>query len=133
MSVDAAFKLFDSFEGIIERTAIQNVLEKHFLILLEEYGVDLQEILSMFLADQNEPPIYNNMPMIAGALNWSIGLELRATTPMAKFRKCSTALLSSDEMAEVESTHTYILELLHSYNLQRQQEWDFWEMVNPGQ
>jgi len=123
VSVDAAFKLFDSFEGIIERVSIQNILEKHYLSLLAAYKIDLGQIMQMFISNQDKPPIYNNMPPIAGALNWCLGLEMRATIPMLKFRQCGQALLESDEMIEVEAMHTHILELLHSYNLQQQQEW----------
>ena len=55
----------------------------------EEFEAEVQaKCVELFLADQDDPPIYNNMPPIAGALNWSLGLELRATTPMAKFRRC---------------------------------------------
>eukprot|EP00656_Telonema_subtile_P018040 TRINITY_DN1972_c0_g1_i10.p1 TRINITY_DN1972_c0_g1~~TRINITY_DN1972_c0_g1_i10.p1 ORF type:complete len:4525 (-),score=1414.93 TRINITY_DN1972_c0_g1_i10:97-13671(-) len=123
VSVEAAFKLLDSFEGVIERPAIQMTLERHYLALLEEYNTDLKSVVRTFIDNQEDPPIYNNMPPYSGALTWSMGLQRRATTPMAKFRQCSKVLLESDEMAEAEATHSHILELLHSYNNQKQKDW----------
>jgi len=123
ISVDAAFSLFDSFEGIIERRSIQMALEKNFLVIVQEYTEDLSEILQMFLADRDDPPIYNNMPPISGALNWSLGLELRASAPMAKIRKLASNVTESDEMAEAEASYTQIIELIHTYNLHRQEDW----------
>jgi len=123
VSVEAAFKLLDSFEGVIERPAIQMTLERHYLTLLEEYNGDLKGVVRTFIDLQEDPPIYNNMPPYSGALTWSLGLQRRATIPMSKFRQCSKVLLESDEMTEAEATHSHILELLHAYNMQKQKDW----------
>jgi dynein heavy chain len=123
VSVESSFKLLHSFEGVIERPSIQMVLEKQYMSLLTDYHSDLKEILKLFLSFQDDPPIYNNMPPIAGALNWTLGLEMRATAPMAWFRDLSNVIVETDEMAEVEATHTHIIELLRAYNLEKQDMW----------
>ena len=104
-SVDDAFKLLASFEGLLERDLMQNNLEKYYIGLLTDYHSDLKAVQTMFLHKKDKPPIYNNMPPIGGALHWSRGLAERADSVMPKFRQCSKTILESDEMSEVSASN----------------------------
>ena len=123
-TVDAAFKLLGSFEGLLEREIIQNELERRYIGLLNQYSADLKQVQEMFLLKKTSPPIYNNMPPIAGSLNWSRGLGDRADQPMAKFRQCSKSILDSDEMKEVEKMHAGIMENLQEYERMKCEDWE---------
>jgi len=123
-TVDAAFKLLGSFEGLLEREIIQNELERRYIGLLNQYSSDLKQVQEMFLLKKTSPPIYNNMPPIAGSLNWSRGLADRADQPMAKFRQCSKSILESDEMKEVEKMHAAIMENLQEYERMKCEDWE---------
>eukprot|EP00656_Telonema_subtile_P018044 TRINITY_DN1972_c0_g1_i3.p1 TRINITY_DN1972_c0_g1~~TRINITY_DN1972_c0_g1_i3.p1 ORF type:complete len:685 (+),score=227.02 TRINITY_DN1972_c0_g1_i3:219-2273(+) len=123
-TVDAAFKLLGSFEGLLEREIIQNELERRYIGLLNQYSADLKQVQEMFLLKKTCPPIYNNMPPIAGSLNWSRGLGDRADQPMSKFRQCSKSILDSDEMKEVEKMHAGIMENLQEYERMKCEDWE---------
>ena len=121
--VEDAFKLLDSFEGLLDRDLIQNNLEKHFIKLLRQYRQHLKHVQSMFVKSRTTPPIYNNMPPIAGALHWSRGLAERANIAMYKFRLCHKTILESDEMADVEKSHASLMESLQEYERLKCEQW----------
>lgn len=122
-AVEDAFKLLDSFEGLLDRDLIQNNLEKHFIKLLRQYRQHLKDVQSMFVKSRSVPPIYNNMPPIAGALHWSRGLAERANIAMHKFRLCHKTILESDEMADVEKSHASLMESLQEYERLKCEQW----------
>jgi dynein heavy chain len=83
------FKLLESFEGLLTRPIIQDELEKKHISLLELYKQDLKCVASIFMegkalvdAKDERAPISNNLPPIAGALNWTAGLIDRIAEPM---------------------------------------------------
>ena len=83
-TVFAAFKLIESFEGLLEREFIQADLERKHLELLKAYGKDLRDVQDTFTRqraksaegfylERDGPPLYMNMPPVAGALFQSDG------------------------------------------------------------
>jgi len=93
------FKLLDSFEGLLNRPIIQDELEKKHITLLELYKQDLKTVGAIFMegkalvdrADERAP-IPNNLPPIAGALNWTAGLLERIKEPMDKLTLLSQSI-----------------------------------------
>jgi dynein heavy chain len=72
------FKFLDSFEGLLNRPIIQDELEKKHITLLELYKHDLKTVATVFMEGKTlvdkideRSPISNNLPPIAGALNWT--------------------------------------------------------------
>jgi dynein heavy chain len=93
------FKLLDSFEGLLTRTIIQDELERKHITLLDLYKQDLKTVSSIFiegkiLVDKQDEkaPISNNLPPIAGALNWTLGLLERIKEPMDKLSLLSQSI-----------------------------------------
>mmetsp|Transcript_20734 Transcript_20734/g.31854 ORF Transcript_20734/g.31854 Transcript_20734/m.31854 type:complete len:291 (+) Transcript_20734:897-1769(+) len=85
------FKLLDSFEALLNRPIIQDELEKKHITLLELYKQDLKVVSTVFMEGKalvdkidERAPISNNLPPIAGALNWTQGLVERIREPMHK-------------------------------------------------
>jgi len=85
------FKLLDSFEGLLTRPIIQDELEKKHITLLELYKQDLKTVGAIFMEGKalvdkvdERAPIFNNLPPITGALNWTTGLLERISEPMNK-------------------------------------------------
>ena len=96
-TLTAAFKLIDSFEGLLEREFIQADLERKHLELLSAYGADLRDVQDTFTRQKDRsaegfyleregPPLYDNMPPVAGALYWAKGLNDRVRSPMLKMQ-----------------------------------------------
>lgn len=84
-------KLFDSFEGMLERPLIQAELEKKHKCLLKIYKEDLKEVERAFTENRHkvdntcdDSPIFLNLPPVAGAIYWSRCFRSRISEPMSK-------------------------------------------------
>jgi len=102
------FKLLDSFEGLLNRPIIQDELEKKHITLLELYKKDLKTVQSIFLEGKalvdkidERAPIPNNLPPIAGALNWTSGLLERIKEPMDRLQGLSQSIQDREEYKDV--------------------------------
>ena len=58
----------------------------------------------LFLRCREEPPIFDNLSRLAGAITWARALADRFAGPMAKFRALPRAGADSDEALEVAMT-----------------------------
>ena len=61
-TVAMAFKLFDSFEGLLEREIIMTDLEKKQVELMRQFGADLKEVQRIFETQKSKPVIAKNAP-----------------------------------------------------------------------
>eukprot|EP00741_Cyanophora_paradoxa_P005992 tig00000955_g5810.t1 len=123
-TVAGAFKLIDSFEGLLEREIIQADLEKKHADLIKTYGEDLKKVQEQFHTYKADPPLYFNMPPVAGALYWCRGLIQRIEEPMEKFKGMGKMVLESEEGKEVVKTYTTIESALKEYQYTRYHEWE---------
>ena len=125
-TVSAAFKLIESFEGLLEREFIQADLERKNLELLKAYGTDLRDVQDTFTRQKSRsaegfyleregPPLYDNMPPVAGALFWAKGLVDRVNGPMGKLQGTMKGLLESEEAKEVLKAHASLLQMLKEF------------------
>ena len=115
-TVFAAFKLIESFEGLLEREFIQADLERKHLELLKAFGQDLRDVQDTFTRQKSHsaegfyleregPPLYDNMPPVAGALFWAKGLQDRVTEPMGKLQSTMKAVLEAEEAKEITKSY----------------------------
>ena len=125
-TIFAAFKLIESFEGLLDRETIQADLERKHLDLLRAYADDLRDVQDTFSSqratsavgfylEREGPPLYMNMPPVAGALYWVRGLIDRIEGPMVKLRAMMKPLMESEEAKEVVKTHTNLLAALTEF------------------
>eukprot|EP00762_Andalucia_godoyi_P000343 ANDGO_03199.mRNA.1 Dynein beta chain len=122
-TVFSAFKLVESFEGLLEREIIQADLEKKQTDLLRSYGTDLKHVQEIFGQNKETPPVYDNMPPTAGALIWCRGLLDRVVIPMEKFQQSNKSMLETDEARELLKSYEQITESLREYERAKYQEW----------
>ena len=133
-TVFAAFKLIESFEGLLEREFIQADLERKHIDLLKAYNQDLRDVQDTFVKQKDQsavgfyleregPPLYSNMPPVAGALYWVQGLKDRIEEPMLKLRATLKAMLDSEEAKEVMKTYNNLLHALNEYADGQHQAW----------
>ena len=133
-TVFAAFKLIESFEGLLEREFIQADLERKHLDLLKAYGQDLRDVQDTFTREKagsaigfylerDGPPLYMNMPPVAGALFWVRGLTDRIEEPMAKLKQTMKAMLESEEAREITKTYANVLAALHEFAAVQHSGW----------
>ncbi|KAH8088652.1 dynein light chain binding protein [Aureococcus anophagefferens] len=122
-TVYGRFKLFDSFEGLLERPIIQDELEKKYVSLVQSYGVDLKTVQELFLHYRDAPPISSNLPPISGSLTWCRGLLERIRIPMEKLMQLDKSILEREEAKEVTKVYSTIKASLEEYENQKIEEW----------
>ena len=133
-TIFAAFKLIESFEGLLEREFIQADLERKHLELLKAYSEDLRDVQDTFASqksgsaigfylEREGPPLYQNLPPVAGALFWVRGLIDRIEDPMAKLKATLKLMLESEEAKEVTKTHANLLAALADFETAEHGGW----------
>ena len=122
-TVYGKFKLFDSFEGLLERPIIQDELEKKYVMLIQSYGQDLKSVQELFLSYRDAPVISSNLPPISGSLTWCRGLLERIQIPMNKLLQLDREVLEREEAKEVTKVYATILASLQEYENQKIEEW----------
>ncbi len=122
-TINARFKLLDSFEGLLDRPIIQDELENKHVSLLKAYADDLQNAQESFMAYKDSPPVSSNMPPTAGAIEWCMGLLDRVSDPMEKLKQLNRTAMEREEAKEVIKTHANVVETLNAYCDARSSEW----------
>ncbi|GBG27447.1 Dynein heavy chain 17, axonemal [Hondaea fermentalgiana] len=122
-TINARFKLLDSFEGLLERPIIQDELEKKHISLVQAYAADLKLVQETFLELKDDPPIPSNMPPAAGAIGWCLGLLDRITEPMEKLRQLNRTIMDREEAKDVMKIHQGVVETFNKYCKSKAQQW----------
>lgn len=125
------FKFLDSFEGLLNRPIIQDELEKKHITLLELYKHDLKTVATIFMEGKTlvdkideRSPISNNLPPIAGALNWTQGLYERIREPMDKLTLLSQSIQDREEYKDVQKLYASLCKNLREYNDVKVKLWE---------
>ena len=101
VTVGTAFKLFDSFEGLLEREIIMADLEKKQMELVRFFGTDLKEVEAIFHGQRDKPVVGKNLPPCSGAVKWVRALHERVKDPMEKLTSLNKLVMETDESREV--------------------------------
>ena len=125
------FKLLDSFEGLLNRPIIQDELEKKHITLLELYKQVLKTVQQIFLEGKalvdkidERAPIPNNLPPIAGALNWTNGLYERIKEPMERLSLLSQSIQDREEYKDVQKLYASICKNLREFEDLKIKQWE---------
>eukprot|EP00931_Biecheleriopsis_adriatica_P036383 TRINITY_DN2095_c0_g1_i5.p1 TRINITY_DN2095_c0_g1~~TRINITY_DN2095_c0_g1_i5.p1 ORF type:complete len:4649 (-),score=1173.32 TRINITY_DN2095_c0_g1_i5:61-14007(-) len=131
-TINLRIKLFDIFEGLLERPIIQAELEKKHKTLLSQVEQNLTAVETGFVeakdkVDQcyDDSPIFSNLPPAAGAIYWARCSRHRINEPMSKIAFYNLALRETpEEFREIKKQYTALDKLLESYELQRYSTWE---------
>lgn len=123
-------KLLDNFDGLLNRTIIQDELEKKHIVLLEMYKQDLKTVQSIFLDGKvlvekkhENSPIFQNMPPIAGALTWCKSLRDRIQEPIDKLAQLGQGITDREEFKDVSKLYQSITKSIIDYENLKILEW----------
>jgi dynein heavy chain len=119
----SCFKLFDTFEPLLERPIIHDALEKRYIQLVQAFGVDLQIVQQYFVENRDQPPVNWNLPQIVGAVFWCRGLYDRIMEPFRKMQELNRVILEREESKEVCKVYQAIVSSLQEYENQKVEEW----------
>ena len=130
-TIISKLKLLDSFEGLLSRQIIHDELEKKYIVLLDMFKLDLVKVQALFLngkllIENNDPqsPLPTGMPPVAGALNWSRGLEERIREPMEKLSSISQSIQEREEYKDVHKLYTSIMKGLKEFEQMKIKAWE---------
>ena len=96
-SVDAIFKLLDSFEGLLQRELLAREFSKKYQVLVKLFSADLEDAFRIFASHRRNPPVHDNMPPVAGVLWWSTSLKDRVELYYSQILKLDSTLLETDD------------------------------------
>jgi dynein heavy chain len=85
-SIEKQLELIKRFQDVMTREALQENIERLYLMIFRQYSDDLHTIQHLYEKHKNDPPIPRNMTRIAGNIHWSRQLLRRITSPMRKFQ-----------------------------------------------
>ncbi|KAF4665135.1 hypothetical protein FOL47_004778 [Perkinsus chesapeaki] len=130
-TIQGRLKLFDAFEGLLERSILQDELEKRFDGLLKQYHDDLIEVQNIYVEDKakicsvsEDAPLYENMPPVAGAIYWARSLRSRVADPMPKLMLYNDMVKEKpDEFPEIEGLHSTLCKTLDEFETQMFEGW----------
>ena len=134
-TVFSAFKLIESFEGLLEREYIQADLERKYIALLKAYSDDVRDCMDVFVRQKDQsavgfylerdgPPLYINMPPVAGAIYWVKGLKDRIVEPMEKLKTMLKTMLESEDGKGVLKTYGNLLDGLNTFSHEVHAAWE---------
>jgi len=131
-TINMRVKLFDIFEGLLERPIIQAELEKKHKLLLKQCERDLNIVEYGFQENQekvdqcfDDAPIFHNLPPAAGAIYWARAARGRINEPFSKLEFYNLALQETpEEHRELKKQHGILDKMLESYEQKRYNLWE---------
>jgi dynein heavy chain len=138
-TIPGRLKLLDNFEGLLERPILQDELEQKYALLLLQYKDDALEVQNIFQDNktavsnnEDEAPIYSNMPPVTGAVFWANSLRQRLLDPMMKIRLYSDAVREvPEDFREIEKLFQSIMSIIDAYESNKYQTWES-DSVDPS-
>ncbi|KAJ3051836.1 hypothetical protein HK097_007152 [Rhizophlyctis rosea] len=111
----SAFRLLESFAGLLNRPTIQRDFERKYFALLRMFSDDLDVVSGLFLKFKDSPPIHYNMAPVTGAVGWIHELKDRINKGLEKLKTLTVAAMSSEEAQLVFQKHAELLQTLDTY------------------
>ncbi len=126
-TIHGRIKLFQSFEVFAERNLICGHLALKFKELLAMYKQDLAIVHDIFTSakSQEEPPGFQGMPPVSGAIYWVRCLNQRIKDPKEVLARLNKIVSSGDDTnyQVVETQHNNLLKLLEKFEQDTFNEW----------
>ncbi|CAD7939071.1 unnamed protein product [Amoebophrya sp. A25] len=130
-TVGGRAKLFDAFEGLLERPILEDELEKKYVLLLQGVKADLKVCKTLFSQNKAQvdlvsdiAPLFLNFPPVAGAIYWVRALKQRIDMPMSKLLVFNKLVREKPEdYREVEKLYSQLSELFEEYETKKYKEW----------
>ncbi|KAJ4456876.1 putative Dynein heavy chain 17; axonemal [Paratrimastix pyriformis] len=123
LTLAGPFKLLDTFDEVLLPEDRHNDLERHFQRLLNQFLQDIRYVEREFIQNSKDPPLFTNLPPLAGALWWSRGLADRLNLAMSCFDQHAKPLLEHGLGLEIVKYHSRVMNLLAQYQRQQFDEW----------
>ena len=121
-SITHSLNLLKKFQLILHRESLKSDLDNKFTIIFQTYGMELQQVQSLYEKHKHNPPIPRNLPPVAGNITWSRHLLKRIEEPMKKFES-NQNVLNSKEAKRIIKTYNKVARTLVAFEYLWYQAW----------
>eukprot|EP00736_Rhodelphis_marinus_P001984 Rmarinus@m.1646 len=122
-SVEAKFKLLETFDTLLQRSVISQEMARKNIALLDAVLADIQLVDEFFTNSHHDPPLSNNLPPVLGAVMWARSLLERIDQPIQRCSKFSSSLLQVDEGKRAIAQYDSLRERLLEYERKTLKRW----------
>eukprot|EP00698_Gefionella_okellyi_P007643 TRINITY_DN186_c0_g1_i2.p1 TRINITY_DN186_c0_g1~~TRINITY_DN186_c0_g1_i2.p1 ORF type:complete len:176 (+),score=56.28 TRINITY_DN186_c0_g1_i2:354-881(+) len=99
----------DNYDTLLQCETIRADAEPKLRRLLTMFAQDLTAVYSVFKQYCHTPPLFDNMPPVAGALRWNRGLRVRVEQPLQKLEKLRTQLWDNEDAREIRKRYDMLI------------------------
>jgi len=121
-SITHSLNLLKKFQLILHRESLKSDLDNKFTIIFQTYGMELQQVQTLYEQNKHDPPIPRNLPPVAGNITWSRHLLNRIEEPMKKFES-NQNVLNSKEAKRIIKTYNKVARTLVAFEYLWYQAW----------
>merc|ERR1719419_2226576 len=89
-------RIIESFEGIISREVVQNLLKNEIDKILLNIEEDLEIVETLFAENNKNVQKHKNFPSFSSKLVWAKSLKRRASEPITSLKRCCPQVLESE-------------------------------------
>mmetsp|Transcript_24997 Transcript_24997/g.74250 ORF Transcript_24997/g.74250 Transcript_24997/m.74250 type:complete len:4444 (+) Transcript_24997:3-13334(+) len=106
-STEHALMLLRQFQATLQRESLKDDLESKFLVIFQNYGVDLETVQRLYEKQKVSPPTVRNSPPVTGNVMWARQLMRRIERPMEQFKE-NPALMATKESKKLIKVYNKI-------------------------
>lgn len=121
-SISHSLSLLRKFQAILQRESLKTDLDSKFNIIFQNYGVELEQVQTLYEKHKHAPPLPRNMPPVAGNITWSRHLLKRIEEPMKRFES-NQNVLNSREAKRIIKTYNKVARTLVAFEYLWYQAW----------
>ena len=79
---EQSLHLLNKFTRIMKKDSLKQGLQSKYILLFQNYALEINEVEDQYLKFRNSPPIVRNLPTVAGNITWSRHLYHKISGPM---------------------------------------------------
>ena len=121
-STEHALSLLRQLRAVLQRDALRADLEEKYMVIFQNYGLDLDAVQKTYEKYKAAPPLARNAPPVAGNIAWARQLLRRIEDPMRKFATNST-IMATKEAKRIVKTYNRVAAALVEFEALWHRAW----------
>ena len=124
-SIGHSLELLHTFRSILHRDNLRADLDSKLTLILQNYGLELEQVQQLYEKQKHDPPIPRNSPPVAGNIAWSRHLLKRIEEPMKQFEAddITGTLLSTKDARRIIKMYNKVARTLVAFEFLWYKAW----------
>ena len=114
-SAESAFDFLAKLSTIPMRESLRALLDGNAINIVAKARAELAEVVALFEAKKDAPPVWKNVPPIAGAIAWANALYARQKRPVVRIKAIMPALFNTPEGAALRQEYLAFARAVEAY------------------